>query len=37
MLIIILSLVIAAIVRLMTYKQAEHCLNIKNLDIEQLK
>jgi len=37
MLIIIISLVIAAIVRLLMYKQAENCLHIEDLDVEQFK
>lgn len=37
MLILIISLIVAAIVRLLTYIRAQHCLNVKNVDIEQLK
>lgn len=37
MLILIISLIIAAIVRLLSYNRAQHCLNVKNVDTEQLK
>lgn len=37
MLILIVSIIIAAMVRLLTYKQAEKCLHVKDLDVEQLK
>ena len=37
MLILVISLIVAAIVRLFTYNRAEHCLQVKNVDIEQLK
>lgn len=37
MLLLIASIVIAAVVRLLMYYQAEHCLHEKNITIEQLK
>ncbi len=37
MLILIISIVTAAVVRLLMYRQAEHSLHVKNLDVEQLK
>ena len=37
MLLLILSLVCAAIVRIFMYNRAEHCLHVKNLDIEYNK
>ncbi len=37
MLLLIISLIVAALVRLFLYNRAEHCLHVDNLDIEQLK
>lgn len=37
MLLLIISLVVAALVRLIMYNRAEHCLHVDNLDVEQLK
>ncbi len=37
MLILIISSIVAAIVRLLTYNRTQHSLNVKNVDIEQLK
>jgi len=37
MLLLVISLIVAAIVRLFMYNRAEHCLHVKDINIEQLK